>query len=304
MSKLEKPDKIEEFKKYLLNKNLVQIYEAVETFYTIFENVDEFKLEAKYKGVIKTVDLILKSAFLNNKFFDNKKTHPFSLIINDKWLTFYFRINHKNLVTNEIKKLFDLPKKQNNTEFKIYLKNKEDVIKLMNSFFIKELKLNNIGFKHIDDSENNMMLKILNEFNEVDSQIIETVKQVLTNTRTGQQKYRNLLLEKWNYSCAVTNINHANILKASHIKPFSESNDYEKYDVENGLILCPNLDTLFDLHLISFNKKGEILLNKSIRNEDYELLGINDKMKLRFLTQGMIKYLTLHKKIFEDVNTN
>jgi hypothetical protein len=302
MSKIEEPDKIEEFKKYLLNKNLVQTYEVIETFYSIFENVEEFKLKANYKGVIKTVNLILKSDFLNNKFFDNKETPPFAFIINDKWLTFYFRINHKNLVTNEIKNSFDLPKKQNNSEFKIYLKNKEDVIKLMNIFFIKKLKLNNIGFKNIDDSENNVILKILKDSNEIDSQIIETVKQVLTVARTGQQKYRNLLLEKWNYCCSVTNINQTNILKASHIKPFSESNDYEKYDVENGLLLSPNLDNLFDLHLISFDEKGLILLSKSITNEIYEILGINEKLKLRFLTRGMIKYLTLHKEIFDKFN--
>lgn len=36
----------------------------------------------------------------------------------------------------------------------------------------------------------------------------------------------------------------------SHIKPWSQSNNQEWLDVNNGLLLCPNHDALFDKGII------------------------------------------------------
>lgn len=302
MIKLESSEKIKQYKEHLLEKKIFHISEAVETIYSIFNKVKEFELEAKDKGILKTVKFNLKSEYLNNKYFENKKTNPFSFIINDKWLTFYFRINPDNLVSNEIKNTFDSPLNKNPKEFKIYLKNKEDVIKIVELLFIRKLKINIYNFEDINNFEHNEILKTFEKFKKNENRIIETVKKTLTIYRTGQQKYRNTLLQKWNFCCSVTGINEPLILKASHIKPFSESNDYEKYDVENGLLLNPNLDSLFDLNLISFDENGLILLTNSISNETYKTLGVNLEMKLRFVTDGMLKYLKVHRIKFENLN--
>lgn len=303
MIKPESADKIEKYKKYLLDKNLFQINEAIEAFYSVFKNLKEFELEPIDKGKLKTVKFNLKSSSLSNKNFDNKiDIHPFSFIINDKWLTFYFRINHDKLVSNEIKNSFDLPKKQNKTEYNIYIKNKKDVIKLIKLLFIRKLNINIYDFEDINNFKHNEIIKSFENQKDIKPQIIETVKKVLTNYRTGQQKYRNALLEKWDFCCSVTGINQPQILKASHIKPFNQSNDYEKYDVENGLLLSPNLDSLFDLHLISFDENGIILLTNSISNETYKTLGINLTMKLKFVTEGMLKYLKVHRNKFKNLN--
>lgn len=303
MIKLESSKKIEQYKKDLLNKKSFEIHEAIETFYSIFNNIKEFELEAKDKGVIKNVKFNLKSSDLSSNFFENKTNiHPFSFIINNKWLTFYFRINYEKFISDGIKKFFELPKKQNNTEYKIYIKNKEDVIKLIDLIFVKKLKIKIYDFDNIIYSEHNEIIKSFENDKKNNNQTIETVKKVLTNYRTGQQKYRNELLEKWNYRCSVTGINQVQILKASHIKPFSESNESEKYDIENGLLLSPNLDSLFDLHLISFNENGNIMLTNSITTETYKTLGIDLNMSLRFITDGTSKYLTIHRAIFENLN--
>ena len=303
MIKLESSKKIEQYKKDLLNKKSFEIHEAIETFYSIFNNIKEFELEAKDKGVIKNVKFNLKSSDLSSNFFENKTNiHPFSFIINNKWLTFYFRINYEKFISDGIKKFFELPKKQNNTEYKIYIKNKEDVIKLIDLIFVKKLKIKIYDFDNIIYPEHNEIIKSFENDKKINNQTIETVKKVLTNYRTGQQKYRNELLEKWNYRCSVTGINQVQILKASHIKPFSESNESEKYDIENGLLLSPNLDSLFDLHLISFNENGNIMLTNSITTETYKTLGIDLNMSLRFITDGTSKYLTIHRAIFENLN--
>ena len=52
--------------------------------------------------------------------------------------------------------------------------------------------------------------------------------------------------------CSVTNCELHKILISSHIVPWSKSNEKERLDVGNGILLSPNLDSLFDRHLISF----------------------------------------------------
>jgi 5-methylcytosine-specific restriction protein A len=46
-------------------------------------------------------------------------------------------------------------------------------------------------------------------------------------------------------------------------------------DVENGLLLSPNVDSLFDKHLISFSDDGQMLLSNKITSDDLIKLGIN-----------------------------
>ena len=68
------------------------------------------------------------------------------------------------------------------------------------------------------------------------------------------------------------------MLKASHIKPWNISDDYERLDEYNGLLLTPNLDAAFDSGLISFDKDGVILISKKPRDEQKATLGIEEKM--------------------------
>ena len=75
----------------------------------------------------------------------------------------------------------------------------------------------------------------------------------LVTSRIGQGYYRQQIIEKWNGKCAVSKTDILPILIASHIVPWSESNDDERLDVENGILLLPFYDALFDKYLISFD---------------------------------------------------
>ena len=57
-----------------------------------------------------------------------------------------------------------------------------------------------------------------------------------------------------------TNCSILKILIASHIVPWKEASDNERLDVENGILLSPTIDALFDKHLISFNDDGSIII--------------------------------------------
>ena len=73
----------------------------------------------------------------------------------------------------------------------------------------------------------------------------------------------------------------------------------ERLDVENGILLSPNIDSLFDKHLISFTDEGEMLLSDKISGDVLTQLGVDEKVVLP-VSHGMKKYLKRHREIFHQ----
>ena len=78
-----------------------------------------------------------------------------------------------------------------------------------------------------------------------DKSIPETVRQQLAQARVGQGLFRSnvLHIEK---VCRVTGVSDPNFLIASHIKPWKVSDNAERLDGSNGLMLAPHIDRLFE----------------------------------------------------------
>lgn len=123
----------------------------------------------------------------------------------------------------------------------------------------------------------------------------ETERSGLVTSRVGQGYYRQQIIEKWEGKCPVTNSNILKILISSHIVPWSESTDEERLDVENGILLSPTLDSLFDKNLISFEDTGEMILSKTLTLNDLKVLGVPNGVKIK-VTEGMKKYLKKHRE--------
>ena len=100
----------------------------------------------------------------------------------------------------------------------------------------------------------------------------------------------------------MTGITSKAILIASHIVPWKDSNEAERLDPENGILLSPNLDALFDKYLISFRDSGEIILSDKFSIEDYDKLGISNNMRLSSVSNGMKAYLKRHREKFNNLN--
>ena len=113
--------------------------------------------------------------------------------------------------------------------------------------------------------------------------------------RVGQGKFRKELIEYWN-GCSITTFKRFDILVASHIKPWKDSNNFERIDVYNGLLLLPNYDKLFDRGYINFDKKGKILFSKLISDNDKQLLGLKNNIKLINVDDKHLKYLDYHRE--------
>ena len=135
-------------------------------------------------------------------------------------------------------------------------------------------------------------------------------------TRQEQSAWRNMLAnEMMGYTqqsrhifCPLTYIavdfdNLGSLFVASHIKGFSDPNttNEEKYDVNNGLLLCANADALFDKHLITINENKEIefsfLFDDDIRLKT-QLLLMQPIFK-PILNEKRMEYLAYHKSVFD-----
>ncbi|MCM1234955.1 MAG: HNH endonuclease [Ruminococcus flavefaciens] len=99
------------------------------------------------------------------------------------------------------------------------------------------------------------------------SPIAETEKDALIKSRIGQGAFKQKIVAKYGGKCIITKIAFARILIASHIKPWAVSTNEERLDGENGFLLSPTYDKLFDLGLISFKDNGNIIISKLLDSD-------------------------------------
>lgn len=115
--------------------------------------------------------------------------------------------------------------------------------------------------------------------------------------RPLQKKFRNFLLEDL-HQCILCNIKNPILLNASHIVPFSKSDDGAEYDKNNGLLLCIMHDYLFDKHLISFNSERKIEINPILNTNLEELNLDKDFILSSEIYDSRATYLDQHYKRF------
>ena len=92
-----------------------------------------------------------------------------------------------------------------------------------------------------------------------DQTIPETERAQLIKARRGQGRFRTNV-ESVEKACRLTGLKEKQFLIASHIKPWQVSSNYERLDGNNGLLLSPHIDKLFDKGWISFSDDGKVLV--------------------------------------------
>jgi predicted restriction endonuclease len=125
-----------------------------------------------------------------------------------------------------------------------------------------------------------------NDILEIVSQTIEaTTKEQLIQARLGQGKFKQNVIDTWGIGkcCAVTGIDIKQLLIASHIIPWRESDNNQRLSGANGIQLCSHLDKLFDQYLISFDNLGQLVISNRLTETDWkhlENIGIHRSMRL------------------------
>jgi putative restriction endonuclease len=124
--------------------------------------------------------------------------------------------------------------------------------------------------------------------------LTETERLEIIKSRVGQGRFRNDLIKYWG-GCAVTSVTNLPLLNASHIKPWSHSNNSERLNPNNGILLIPNYDQLFDRGLISFKNNSEIIISSKLNKEDQNALTISSKICLRKISSEHHDFLEYHR---------
>ena len=127
------------------------------------------------------------------------------------------------------------------------------------------------------------------------SEIDETEKLNLVVSRIGQGQFRKKLLEDSSVNfCPFTLINRQDLLIASHIKPWSVSNNTERLDKNNGLLLTPTFDKLFDKGFISFDENKKLVISNYLDGDSIDKLNLKEVVIDNLPFKNREKYFKYH----------
>ena len=129
-------------------------------------------------------------------------------------------------------------------------------------------------------------------------QDVETEATVLAKARIGQGRFRADLLNLWQGQCPLTNVSAPELLRASHIKSWRDSNNRVRLDAFNGLLLAVHLDALFDRALITFQDSGEMLVSNRLSANEREVFGLTSPPRKLLLNVPHLEYMRHHQDQF------
>ena len=129
-----------------------------------------------------------------------------------------------------------------------------------------------------------------------DQTIPETTRQAVVMARRGQGLFKQNVQRIEAY-CRVTKVDQIEHLRASHCKPWRDANNAERLDGENGLLLTPDVDHLFDRGFISFEDNGTVLVSPVAHRESLRRMGLEDALQQNVggFSQGQRAYLAFHR---------
>lgn len=124
-------------------------------------------------------------------------------------------------------------------------------------------------------------------------------RQALAGSRLGQGVFRKALAKIWQNRCVITGANAPLVVQATHIKPWQDSNNEERLDPFNGLLLSALYTRAFQTGLISFDPEGSLMLSDSIGGWQWDQLGIRRTSWIAGLKPEHEPYLAYHRdKVF------
>ena len=95
----------------------------------------------------------------------------------------------------------------------------------------------------------------------------------------------------------MTKVDRPEHLVASHAKPWRDSSNEERLDGENGLLLTPTIDHLFDKGFISFENKGDLIVSPVADPQSLRRMGIapDQRVNVGGFSEGQREFLEFHR---------
>ena len=132
---------------------------------------------------------------------------------------------------------------------------------------------------------------------EEDATITDTDRLALVRARRGQGLFRDRVA-RIESRCRITGVENTTHLVASHCKPWRDATNEERLDGENGLLLTPTVDHLFDRGFIGFEDNGRLILSPVAHRPSLQRMGINmtAPTNVGSFTSGQRTFLEFHRQ--------
>lgn len=137
------------------------------------------------------------------------------------------------------------------------------------------------------------LLQIVND----DAGIPVTEREAIVMARRGQGRFKEAVLQN-ERQCRITKVDRIEHLRASHIRPWRDCEDHhQRLDGENGFLLTPSIDHLFDRGFISFEYHGELLISPAAHRPSLLRMGVETEQRLNVgrFNDGQKQYLDYHR---------
>ena len=121
-----------------------------------------------------------------------------------------------------------------------------------------------------------------------------TEKYQLVRSRVGQGQYRSNL-ERHETGCRISGITDGRFLTASHVKPWAKSTDFEKLDGNNGLLLSPHIDRLFDRGYISFEDSCQLIFSPLLQSDVIDAWALSKPAVEKPLSRRQSAYMSFYR---------
>ena len=132
---------------------------------------------------------------------------------------------------------------------------------------------------------------------DTDAAIPQTERTALVQARRGQGLFRDNV-RSIEHACRITRVARMEHLIASHIQPWRDSSNEQRLDGENGLLLTPTVDHLFDKGFISFENTGQLIVSPVADPVSLKRMGIDRDANVNVgaFSQGQRQYLESHRE--------
>lgn len=131
-----------------------------------------------------------------------------------------------------------------------------------------------------------------------DALLADTERRALILARRGQGRFRENV-QTIERACRVTKVDKLEHLIASHARPWRDCETHEqRLDGENGLLLTPTIDHLFDKGFISFDNNGDLLISPVADIASLQRMGVatSSKTNVGKFSEGQRHYLAYHRE--------
>jgi hypothetical protein len=133
---------------------------------------------------------------------------------------------------------------------------------------------------------------------ETDTSLPPPDREAIIRARRGQGLFKQRVMEIENH-CRITRVTNPVHLVASHCKPWRDSNNQERLSGDNGLLLTPSIDHLFDRGFIGFEDNGELIISPVAHRPSLDRMGIDTTgtVNVGGFSSGQKSFLDFHRKM-------